>query len=169
MTYTSAEAAKLLRKLNDSYQALANKEELSCEFHAAVGEDIESVRPAYNYAATQAELDQLQRQIRQLKHALNVFNTTHTVPGFNMTIDEMLVYIPQLTRKREKLASMKSQLPKTRANSFRSTSNIIDYIYLNYDLNDVETDYERVTDELSRAQLALDAVNQTETFEFDLV
>ena len=64
---------------------------------------------------------------------------------------------------------MKSQLPKTRANSFRSTSNIIDYIYLNYDLNDVETDYERVTDELSRAQLALDAVNQTETFEFDLV
>ena len=66
MTYTSAEAAKLLRKLNDSYQALVNKEELSSEFHAAVGEDIESVRPAYDYAATQAELDRLQRQIRQL-------------------------------------------------------------------------------------------------------
>ena len=44
-------------------------------------------------------------------------------------------------------------------------SNIIDYSYANYDLAAVEADYEKVADELSRAQLALDAVNQRDTFE----
>ena len=44
---------------------------------------------------------------------------------------------------------------------------VIDYTYLNYNLAEVEADYERVSDELSDAQLALDAVNSSETFEFD--
>ena len=168
MTYTSAEAAKLLRKLNDNYQALIDKEELSREFHAAVGADVESVRPAYDYSAVQAQLDTIQAQVRRIKHAINVFNTTHIVPGFDMTVDEMLVHIPQLTKKKEKLSVMRAQLPKTRVVAYHGTSNIIDYIYLNYDLEAVEADYERVSDELSRAQLALDKVNQTETFEIDL-
>ena len=46
-------------------------------------------------------------------------------------------------------------------------SSIIDYTYANYDIAAVEADYEKAADELSRAQLALDAVNQRETFEFE--
>ena len=45
-------------------------------------------------------------------------------------------------------------------------SNIIDYTYTNYDLAVVEADYEKTADELSRAQLALDTVNQRDSFEF---
>ena len=45
-------------------------------------------------------------------------------------------------------------------------SNIIDYTYTNYDLTAVEADYEKTADELSRAQLALDTVNQRDSFEF---
>ena len=93
----------MLRKLNDNYQALIDKEELSREFHAAVGEDVESVRPAYDYSAVQAQLDTIQAQVRRIKHAINVFNTTHIVPGYDMTVDERLVHIPQLTKKKEKL------------------------------------------------------------------
>lgn len=97
-----------------------------------------------------------------------VFNATHVVPGFDMTIDEMLVYIPQLTRRKAKLAEMKAKLPKSRVSEVGARiSNVIDYTYLNYDLAEVEADYERVSDELSDAQLALDAVNSSETFEFD--
>mgnify|MGYP000755189921 FL=1 len=40
-------------------------------------------------------------------------------------------------------------------------------IYANYDIAAVEADYEKAADELSRAQLALDAVNQRETFEWE--
>ena len=36
------------------------------------------------------------------------------VDGFGITIDEMLVYIPQLTKRKIKLLKMKSRLPKER-------------------------------------------------------
>ena len=85
--------------------------------------------------------------------------------GFHMTIDEMLVYIPQLTQRKNKLADMKARLPKERVEEYGRQSNIIDYTYANYDLAAVEADYEKTADELSRAQLALDAVNQRDTFE----
>ena len=85
-----------------------------------------------------------------------------------MTIDELLVYIPQLTKRKSKLLEMKSRLPKERVEEqYGRQSNIIDYTYANYDIAAVEADYEKAADELSRAQLALDAVNQQETFEFE--
>ena len=44
-------------------------------------------------------------------------------------------------------------------------SSIIDYTYANYDIAAVEADYEQAADELARAQMALDAANQQDTFE----
>ena len=105
MNYTSAQANKRLKKLTDEYVSLREKESRSREFRAAAGENVESVRPAYDYADTQRRLAELERCIRRIKHAINLFNATHTVPGFDMTIDEMLVYIPQLTRRKNKLAA----------------------------------------------------------------
>lgn len=167
MKYTSAQANKLLKKLNDEYSALLHKEQRSRDFRAAMGEDIESVRPAYDYAKTQARLEDLEGTIRRLKHAINRFNTTQVVDGFGITIDEMLVYIPQLTKRKSKLLEMKSRLPKERVEEqYGQQSNIIDYTYTNYDLAVVEADYEKTADELSRAQLALDTVNQRDSFEF---
>lgn len=167
MKYTSAQANKLLKKLNDEYSALLDKEQRSRDFRAAMGEDIESVRPAYDYAKTQARLEELEGTIRRLKHAINCFNTTQVVDGFGITIDEMLVYIPQLTKRKSKLLEMKSRLPKERVEEqYGRQSNIIDYTYTNYDLTAVEADYEKAADELSRAQLALDTVNQRDSFEF---
>ena len=86
--------------------------------------------------------------------------------GLEMTIDEMLVYIPQLTRRKNKLLEMKSRLPKERVEEqYGRQSNIIDYRYANYDIAAVEADYDKTVDELSRAQLALDAINGRETFD----
>lgn len=169
MKYTSAEANKLLKKLNDEYAALLGKETRCREFRAAVGEDISSVRPAYDYAKTQDRLAELEENIRKIKHAINCFNTTQIVDGFDMTIDEMLVYIPQLTKRKSKLFEMKSKLPKERVEEpYGRQSSIIDYTYTNYDLSIVEADYEKTSDELSRAQLALDAVNQRELLPVEL-
>lgn len=169
MKYTSAEAAKLLRKLNDDINAEVQMEAQSREFVAAVSEVPDDVRPEYDYAAVNAKIDALQATIRRLKHTINVFNSTTLVPGFDITIDEMLVYIPQLSAKREKLNAMKSKLPKAREVSYgRSNSNIIEYRYVNYSIKDVSADYDAVCDELSRAQTALDLVNSTATMEFEL-
>ena len=158
MKYTSAQANKRLKKLTDEYVSLREKESRSREFRAAAGENVESVRPAYDYADTQRRLAELER--------CNLFNATHTVPGFDMTIDEMLVYIPQLTRRKNKLAAMKNRLPMERAEEqYGRRADLIDYSYANYDIAAVEADYEQVADELARAQMALDAANQQDTFE----
>lgn len=170
MKYTSAEAAKLLRKLKEEQAALLLKEERSREFVAAVGEEIESVRPVYDYQNTQELLKELERKIRVVKHAINCFNISQTVAGFEMSIDQMLVYIPQLTARKQKLANMKDRLPKQRedADGFGRTSNIIEYNYANYDISIVEKEYAAASDELARAQTALDVVNNTATMEIEL-
>ncbi len=167
MKYTSAQVAKLLSKLQQDYDRLATQEENAKMFLASVGEDVEDVRPEYNYEETGASLSALETKIRKLKHAINVFNTTTVVPEFDMTIDEMLVYIPQLSRKKAKLRGMANVLPKARYNSYTKT-NIIDYQYINYDLDAVRKDLDAVTEELSNAQLALDSVNHSAIIDIDL-
>lgn len=167
MKYTSAEAAKLLRQLNEDYSSVLTMEVQSREFLASVGEDVESVRPAYDYAQIQAQLEELEKKIRIVKHAINVFNSTTVIDGFNMTIDQMLVYIPQLTQRKNKLSAMKSRLPKARE-PISYGKNIIDYRYANYDISAVEADYIKAAEELSKAQTALDLVNSTQTMEIDL-
>ncbi len=169
MKYTSAEAAKLLRRLNEEHEALLELERQSSSFVAAVSEDIESVRPDYELAAVQEKLAELEAKVRKVKHALNVFNSTHTVPGFDMTIDQLLVYIPQLSQRKMKLRNMAGVLPKTRVKG-RSAVNsaVIEYTYANYDVEKARAGADAAAEELARAQTALDRVNNTETMEIDL-
>lgn len=143
------------------------REENGKEFLAAVGEDIESVRPDYNFKETQNALDEIETKMRKLKHALNVFNSTTVIPEFGMTIDEMLVYIPQLTMRKNKLAGMKDRLPKVREQT-RVNSSILDYRYLNYGVDEATAEYDKIADTLAKAQNALDAVNMSEILEVDL-
>ena len=168
MKYSSAEVAKLLRKLNEEVENLEDQEVKRREFNAALGEDVETVRPAYDYADTQRKLEELQAKIRTVRHALNCFNSTTEVPGFDMTIDQLLVYIPQLSRRKQKLAMMSSCLPKERAKVSGLGSQIIDYRYANYDIEAAKADYQSVSDELAKAQTALDLVNTTMTMEIKI-
>lgn len=170
MEYTSAEAAKLLRKLKEEKAALELKEQKSYIFVAAVGEDVEAVRPAYDYAAVQGELAELDRKIRVVKHAISVFNITRNVPGFDMTIDQMLVYIPQLTARKMKLSEMKDRLPRQResAVSFGRGSAIIEYSYANYEIETAQAEYAAAAEELAKAQTALDVINNTEKMDIVL-
>ena len=164
--YTSAEAAKLLKAIEEEIKELRADEERMATFNAAVEEDPESVRPEYSYADTQQKLDALSARVRKVKHAINVFNTTQVIPEFDITIDEMLILIPQLTAKKKKLAAMAGRLPKERASGGRfSEPKFIDYTYANYDVKQVKDDLKKAAAELSKAQLALDKVNTTVSFE----
>lgn len=138
------------------------------EFTAAIQEDIETVRPPYDYSERQKELAALEEKTRKLKHAINTFNLMQEIPEFGMTIDQMLVYIPQLTARKKKLDYMRKKLPKERENNnFGRNSNIVEYKYANYDIAQVEMDYLKTTDELATAQNALDSVNTTVMFEVE--
>lgn len=167
MKYTSAEAAKLLRSLKDELEMVKTLENSSYKFVAAVSENVEDVRPEYDFADCQKKIYELNTKIRKVKHAINVFNTTHTVEGFDMTVDEMLVYLPQLSEQLTKLTFYVRALPKRRAPS-NSSSNIIDYVYSNFDVSEAKEEYAKISDTISKAQLALDVLNSTETMEIDI-
>ena len=53
MKCTSAQAGKFLKKLNDDLTAVLKREQISKEFVVSVGEDVEGVRPAYDFSTTQ--------------------------------------------------------------------------------------------------------------------
>ena len=169
MKYTSAEANKLLNSIEGRIADLERKEELTSRFQVASGEDVESLRPKYDFAATQKELAALEAKMRIVKHAINTFNLTHTLPGFeDLTIDQALVYIPQLTARIRKLRSMSSVLPKQRIIDRYSNPNFVDYSVSNYDIEEAEQAYVEAKELLGSLHLALDRVNTTETMDIDV-
>ena len=164
MKVTSAEANKRIRQLKDQHTLLERKEESVVRFLAATTENAEEVRPPYSYGETAAKLDEIESEIRRIKHALNLFNASTVVEGFDMTIDELLVFLPQASDRLRKLSDMLSRPAKARAENTGRTS-IIEYEYLNYDPETVQRDYDELTERRNRALTALDLANNTLQFE----
>ena len=71
-----------------------------------------------------------------------------------------------MTARKNKLERMRSRLPRERVqDSYSRNSALVEYEYSNYDIQQAEADYNKVADELARAQNALDQVNATVSFE----
>ena len=170
MLYTSSGLNKLLKQLNDECERIKSVEKTVFTFCAAISEKLEDARPEYDYASSQAKIKELNSKIRKIKHALNIFNSTTVVDGFDMTIDEMLVYIPQLTNQKNKLSGMINRPKKIRKEQDRygSPKSYVEYEYVNYDIEEVTKDFNEVTELLSKAQLALDSVNNKALIELNI-
>ena len=168
MLYTSAEANKLLRALKNEETAEKMKEAENHKFEAALGENIEDVRPDYSFAETNRKLEEIRKKIVAVKYAINVFNVK-TVIVDNITIDMALIMLPQLTDRKRSLYNMKT-LPAKKRNKLYGTgmANVIDYTYANFSLEEAEAEYTRISEEIDRIQLALDKVNATEKMEIDI-
>ena len=52
-------------------------------------------------------MDALNDKIANLRHGINVFNTTTKLEGFDFTVDESLVRMAMLTEKKNRLSRMK--------------------------------------------------------------
>ena len=166
MKMTSSEAVKTIKQLRDQYKLLESQENNVISFVAATTENIEDVRPPYSYEEMSAKYDEIERKIRKIKHALNLFNASTVPEGLNMTIDELLVFLPQITERLRKMSVMLSQPAKTRVDK-TVRINIIEYEYLNYDLGKVQSDYEELLSFKNRALTALDIANNTVTFDVE--
>ena len=164
MKYTSAEANKLLKTLEKKREKIAGKEKKVAKFTVSSTENVEELRPGYDFADTQQQLAKIDEDIRKVKHAINVFNVTHEIPGFDgVTIDQALIWLPQMNIEAKKLAAMAESIERERVESFRTT--IIDYVIANYDIEEAEKAYDEMRDKLNKLQLALDVANTTQTIE----
>ena len=167
---TSAYANKVIKKLIEDKGFWRRKESESCMYVAALDE--EPVIPDYDYLAVASNIQEIDDQIVKIKHAVNVANLTSEVEvgDHKMTVDQILVKMAQLNQRKAVLDDLRKQEPKTRISSVTYSARRIvpEYRYINYDLEVIKKDYERIDIELAEMQIALDKYNQTYEFEVDL-
>lgn len=169
MKCSSSEIQKLLKQMIDEEVLLNDHEKKTSVFYAAVGEDLEMVRPDYDFVKHNEQLSELQYKIRLVKHALNVFNNTTVLEDFNMTIDQALIALPQMKYRQDMLRSMIARQPIERVNSYGSGRQaLIDYRYANYDIAEARKLYENLSDQIAALQLAVDEANLQQTIEIDI-
>ncbi len=103
---TSAYANKMLRSLEEDKAFWVNKEAASSTYVAAVNE--EPVIPEYDYMAVANTIDEIDRKIVTIKHALNLTNATAKVQvgDQEMSIDSILIRMAQLNKRKAVLDDM---------------------------------------------------------------
>ena len=167
---TSAYANKVLRRLNDDKDFYLNKEQEGQVYVASLDE--EPVVPDYDYLDVSTKIAEIDAKIVKIKHAINVTNVTSTVKvgGVAMTIDAVLVKMAQLNKRKSILDAMRKRQEKTRVSAgyFTSRKTAPEYQYINYDLETVNKEYERIDGEIAEMQIALDKFNQTFEFEVEV-
>lgn len=166
---TSAYANKLLKQLDEDKAFFLSREESSCTYVVAVGE--EPVIPEYDYVETANEIAAIDDKIQAIKHAINKANVTNMimVQGKEYSVDTVLVRMAQLNKRKATLDVMRKQMPKERQEHrgyLSSHTNVPEYKYINYDQALIKAEYERVSQEIMAMQIALDKYNQT--FEFEV-
>ena len=162
MRVTSSEANKLLRQFDDEKRLLYKRFKDTAQFHCAVGEDIKDCETKFDLMKILREIDAVNKKITKLKHAISVFNTTTEVRG-EMTIDQVLVRLPELQELKVILDDMRKKLPRER---YGINGNVIDYVYTAYDPTEANAEFLKVTEEIKDLQVALDRINTTVTFDF---
>lgn len=165
--FTSAAANKWIKSLEDEKSYYISLEDTASVYVLAEGEEIE--KPEYDYETVSNEISKLDRKIRKIRHAINIFNATTVLEGLDITIDEALVMMAQLNNIKNKLDCMRRRLPKERVNSMMARAkSYVEYEYANYDINKVKEDYQQISEEITKIQLALDMCNQTKSFEINV-
>lgn len=170
---TSAVANKTLRQLNDEKEFLLQQEGDASWYIEAEGSEV--FKPEYDYAGTSERINEIDRKVCVLKHAINTMNVTTEITanlfGVSeaMTIDVALVKMAQFNKQAKKLDAMRKRLPKTRKqnNAYSGTNNLIEYICANYDTEAVNEDYHDLMMAIAELQTQIDYANQTVQFEVE--
>ncbi|MCQ2524658.1 MAG: hypothetical protein MJ123_10010 [Lachnospiraceae bacterium] len=167
---TSAYANKLIRKLNEDKDYWETKEATGCTYIASVDE--EPVIPEYDYEEVSAKIEEIDRKVTAIRHAINLANATNMIEacGENYTVDSVLVMMAQLNRRKLTLDEMRKRQSKSRveARSYAARKAVVEYEYINYDLEKVKADYEAIEEKIAKLQLALDKYNQTVEFAVEI-
>ncbi len=164
-SFTSASANKLLKKLADDKMMLLKQESEDCTYRCYKNEEPEI--PEYDYDKTSSQLREIDKKERKIRHAIHKFNMTTTLDDTNMTIDEALILLAQMSNEHMRLARLRKKNPVTRLGaSYLKDS--IEFEYANYNVKQTREDYKKLEDEIYDLQLKIDTCNQTIPFEVEL-
>lgn len=168
---TSAYASKILKKLTDERNYLANIENDRNVYF--VDEGATPIIPDYDYQVTKQKISDLNEKIMKIRHAINLSNTTTVlqIGDKELTVDSILIRMPQLQAVKDRLDDMRKNQQKELSGGRRRRyiyDDKAEIKYANYNVEDAKSDYDMVSGEIMMMQLALDRHNQTSEFEVDI-
>lgn len=153
--YSIDYANKLVKRLQDLYDSILTVERNSMSYSYYVGETPEV--PKYSFKDTQEKLDAINRLIINIKHQVREINMTKNIQS-GATADKAILELAFLTRKRDKLSRMASNLQR-RQNTNSMGSNGSQIIVCNYDVNEAKMEYNKVCNRILTIQDELNTFN----------
>ena len=172
MKMTSAYANKMIKKLKEDRDYWSEIEKDRHKYIVAPGE--EAIVPEYDFLEVHRTIADIDDKIIKVKHALNVSNSTNRVEieGKSYTIDMLLVKMAQMTERKAVLGAMRKLSPRSRVmessyGRLRQTPTP-DVQCINFDMEVVKAEYDRVESFINELLLTLDKYNQTVEFDVDI-
>lgn len=154
MKVCHSEAMKKIKELEEQKNLLVYNEVNRCTVSYKEGE--EKTPSKYDYAKTRKEIEKIDNEVRAIKHALAVANSTVTVDDFDMTIGEALVYLAQLNAEYRRLDALTDRDKLSR----RITANgVIEYTECLYEPEKVEKEQKALYSKICKLQVAIDRAN----------
>ena len=163
MKFNCDSANKMVKSLMADLEALESLEKKNKTYSYKPGEEPEI--PGYSLSDTTAKIGDVNAKIYKIKHAINVFNVNTTVEGFDFTMDEALVRLKVLNKRRGVLNEMRSMSEMSRESSYRGEAEIT---RPNFNLDEAEAEYQRINKELIALQQGINITNLTKTFEVEI-
>ena len=140
---------------------LLKEEKKSCSYKVMEGEDPSAKKPEYDYEETRDQLKYFDDSVRLAKHTINSFSVSRYVPEYNMTLDELEMYLEDLDRRFNTLKELGEARPIKRTIVNRSVRHTI----ANYDLKQARKDSERLDDERRKVRSIISEIKKSEEFE----
>ena len=150
---TINEMGKKIEDLKTERERLIEKDKKLRVFRASEFEDLEKLRPDYDYDGFQTELDRVEEEIRKLTaKAISILTTQKVNEFHDMTVLDLLLYLRDLKEKEERLYEMTTHLERER----HASAHLLEYEYINYDISKVEEDLRKTREELKKVRTFFD-------------
>lgn len=162
-----AAAMKYLRELDDEKKTLLRKESEDCSYQVINGADTEV--PEYNFMETQGQLEKIDETVCNIRHAINVANSTKIVKGTKLTVDQILVVMAQTNDRLGRLKTMANRAKKSQPQFVGALESQSVVYVTNYDPEEVKRCYKQMREHLTNLQMALDLHNLSTEITFTSV
>ena len=154
MKVCNSEAMKKVKALEEELNKLRFNETQNSMISYKEGE--KKIKVDYDYPKTRREIERINAEIRKIKNALAVANSTFKIDDFGSTSGEALVYLAQLNSEYNNL----SQLASRNKISRRITQNgVLEYTECTYDTDEAKKDQKEVFAKIGKLQVAIDRAN----------
>lgn len=164
MKMNSDYANKLCKKLVEEEKSILSYESTARTYSHTPSE--KPTIPAYSFQETETKLREVRGKIAGLKRAINKFNTSEILENYGITIDQALFQMSVMHGDKARLAEM-LQIPEV-VRSREYGSKEPDITHRNFSVDEVQTRYDELCEDLMKLQQAINIANLTIEFDVDI-